>query len=93
MLLGSLVRSCDLGKEGVKWDKGKAAEKLLGEKNRKSLHIMERTGGDQAMCLDRGIFTPAGAPSPCLPPHLPAYHLPGLVRNHGNRKHEEVLKC
>lgn len=43
---------------------------------------------------DRGIFflNPIGSPLPCLPPILPVYHLPRLVRNHGNRKHEEMTE-
>lgn len=38
------------------------------------------------------FFNPSGNPISCLPPILPAYHLRGLARNHGNRKHEEMTE-
>lgn len=52
----------------------------------------EGQGGDQVMCLDWDIFIPGGSPLPCLDPSLALYHLPGLVRNHGNRKPEEMTE-
>lgn len=60
--LSSAICICDLGKEGVKWDEGSQIPEWLGREAGRAPIEWQGQGGDQVLCLDRGVFLPAGAP-------------------------------